>query len=213
MQHGPTATSTGRQNPFSLVGGTTSNFPGTAPPASFYGGVTLESFGHNADRLDHLTGKSAAHAHNFPLAQIALLINPDSSVGADESLRWPSDGGHIYQARDKTTIQSELGNFAGSNHTAIIISADPFFTDNLEYVIQQANGTSKHVCYPFQEYANASAGAGHPHPTHNKHTLHGPKLLDAYQQLGQVVASVISSGAAPLQPKLEPAPPIVANDP
>jgi hypothetical protein len=194
----------------SLVGGTSADFPGTAPPASFQGGVSLESFSHNGDRLDHLTGRDGRGAHQLQDQDIALLINPDSAVGTAEQLRWPSDGGVIYTARSQTEIQTAFNTFASSHHKAVIISADPFFTQNMEYLIQQANPKNKHVCYPFQEYKNT--GAGKTHPKHNNHTLHGPSLSDAYTRLGAIVSDIINNGNT-ASPRLEPSPPIVVNDP
>jgi hypothetical protein len=80
----------------------------------------------------------------------------------------------------------------------------------MEYLIQQANSKSKHVCYPFQEYKNT--GAGKTPPKHNFHTLRRPSLADAYTRLGAIVSDIITNGSTQ-SPKLEPAPPIVANDP
>jgi hypothetical protein len=193
---------------FCLAGGTTPDFPGIHGPASFYGGMILESFGHNADRLDHLKGRSAAHKYNFQNSEIALLVNPDSPANADEEkLRWPRDGGTIYEANNLNTIQARLADFAASAHQALIISADPLFTQNMDDVIQ-GHPANKHVCYPFQDY-----GASAHHPPHGRHTLHGPSLSDAYSGLGQIVAAVISSGAPPPSPRLEPGPVVEVNDP
>jgi hypothetical protein len=195
---------------FSLVGATSCDFPGANPPASFQGGVILESYSHNADRLDHLTGRDEARAHNFQNSDIALLLNPDSAVKVDEKLRWPSDGGTIYEANDQNTIQTAINQFAASPHKALIISADPFFTENMDYVIPRANASKKHVCYPFQEYANP--GTGKQHPPHGHHTLHGPSLSEAYTRFGEVVSEIINANGTQ-SPKLDPGPAIHVKDP
>ena len=181
----------------SIFGGTTTNFPGTIA-GNFYGGVNLQTFAGNAQRITYLNT-----AYGFAPNQICLLANPSSSeVFAQETAMWT--GGVIYQAANQLQIRSTLHTFATTaGQQAIIISADPFYQDHKEFLIYHANKTKKRVCYPLEVYKNVG---GTP-PASDRHTRYGPKLTAAYQLLGQLASAAVTSGAAgPLQTvPLEPA--------
>jgi hypothetical protein len=172
----------------SIFGGATTNFPG-AIGGTFYGGVNLQTFAGNAARVTYLTATFGLTA-----AQICLLANPSSSeVYAQETTTWT--GGVIYQAANQVQIRSSLHTFATTaTQLAIIISADPFYQDQKEFLIYHANKTKKRVCYPLEVYKNVG---GTP-PASDRHTRYGPKLTAAYQQLGQMANAVVSTGAGSL---------------
>jgi hypothetical protein len=79
----------------------------------------------------------------------------------------------------------------------MIISADPFFQDTKDKLIDAANtwiaqpGTNRYVCYPFEEYSEANV-----QPSANTASWYGPSLEAAYGQLGtsaQLALSATSS--------------------
>src|SRR4029077_10668689 len=99
--------------------------------------------------------------------------------------------GRIINARNPQEIGTAFTDFANDNNLrAMIVSADPVFQDNKDFLVDKANGSNKYMCYPLQIYAN-TGGAHHPH---GHHTLHGPKLATAYYTLGIKAAEVIKSG-------------------
>jgi hypothetical protein len=187
----------GSAKPFlSLVGGTIASFPGTIA-GKFRGGVTLETFAHNNERFNHLTGADGKPPHhNFAPSQICLLVNPDTACVVDEIGLWPSPPrGRIFKARNESEIVQAFAAFQRDNTLgAIIVTADPIFQDHKDALIASANATNKHVCYPLQIYANPG---GQHTPAPHRHTLHGPKLATAYYALGQKAAGVIRNDGAP----------------
>jgi len=175
----------------SLFGGTTAEFPGTIRD-NFYGGVFLDTVNHNDDRVQHLNGLGHQSAH------ICLLINPDSKLASVEKPKWQTAAGaargKIFEARDLQGIAAAFAEFSRTDTTprltAMVVSSDPFFQENKDYLIGLANKSKKRVCYPFQTYENT--GGQQPRPHH--HTLYGPDLATAYYTLGQKAATVINSG-------------------
>jgi hypothetical protein len=180
----------------SLVGGTIAEFPGTIA-GNFCGGVTLETFAHNNERFNHLTGVNGKPPHHhFTPSQICLLINPDTACATDEMGLWPSPPrGRIFKARNENEIIQVFTEFQRDNTlAAMIVTADPIFQVHKNALIAAANASNKHVCYPLQIYANT--GAQHT-PTPHRHTLHGPKLATAYHALGQKAATLIRNNGTP----------------
>jgi hypothetical protein len=180
----------------SLVGGTITDFPGTIA-GKFCGGLTLETFAHNTERFNHLTGADGKPPHhNFTASQICLLINPDTACATDEMGLWPSPPrGKIFTARNDTEIAQAFTYFQQDNTLrAMVISADPFLQDHKDVLIAAANASNKHVCYPLQVYANT--GKAHT-PARGRHTLHGPRLATAYYALGEKAAIVIRNNGTP----------------
>jgi hypothetical protein len=175
----------------SLIGGTLPmDFPGTIA-GQFYGGINLHTFSDNDTRFTSLTQAPA----NFSASQICLLSNPNSAMANVETTNWPSPPrGKILTARNDAEIRSAFTEFrTTATLAAMIISADPFFQDHKEVVIEAANDSMKYVCYPLQVFAN-NGGRHQPHP--NRHRKHGPKLATEYYNLGAKTAAVIRSGAA-----------------
>jgi hypothetical protein len=177
----------------SLVGGRVcSQFPGTIT-GRFYGGINLLTFDYNNERSRHLTGEDGTGVHNFPAAQICLLVNQNSGCYTEETRNWPiPPRGKIISVTDKTSMINAFADANLAGLSAMIISADPLFQDNMSPLIDAANGsTLQHVCYPLLDYANA-ANAGHK-PKAGHHTLHGPNLTDAYKRLGTKAAWIIAN--------------------
>jgi hypothetical protein len=174
-----------------------------------YGGLSLRSFESNSARVDWLVGTVGRTR-----AGIGLFRNAHSPITQQETQNWQSIagvnhtiayGGNTLDAQgnrhnDSSHYLDDL-NAADAGITTMIISADPFFQDTKEKLIEAANtwvtgapdGTTRHVCYPFKEYSNVH---GSHTPTPNTASWYGPSLEAAYGQLGtsaQIVLTATSS--------------------
>lgn len=165
---------------------------GAAPapaPAKCLGGVTLQSYLSDPLRVTYLEGKG------FSELQIGLFYNPNSVMANDEKARWtgatpPIPGGVDASGENSSAVYP--ANFAGipSNITALVVSADPFFQDTKDPLVAAANSSGRYVCYPLQDFGDAS-----PAPTHQKATLYGPALADAYKLLGVLAGNALTTGS------------------
>jgi hypothetical protein len=173
----------------SLIGGTiTPDFPGTIT-GMFYGGVNLDNFDPRI-HSDYLSGRP----HRFDLSKICLLADPNSVIAATQKAYWLSvPRGPIFWAGDKAAIAQAIADFkADTGLEAMVVSVAPLFQDQKELLIREANkDPKKHMCYPFQAYANT----GHTHPAPGHHTKHGHKLASAYYDLGVKAGSVLKNDA------------------
>jgi hypothetical protein len=176
----------------SLIGDKLPDFPGTID-GNFYGGVSLNTFRNNDARVDHLSRPP----HRLAPSEICLLSNPRSVYAAIETGLWLQSSprrGDIITASTIPEITQAFAKFVQDGTLrAMIISADGFFQENKDFLIDKANASNKRVCYPFQIFANTD---GAHKPTGGRHTLHGPKLATAYFTLGQKAAQVISSNGS-----------------
>jgi hypothetical protein len=175
--------------PFLSLVGVTPATPGT----KCFGGVTLQSYQSNPLRIGHLEGKGYAKA------QIGLFHNPNSAMASAEKAAWtgatPLPGGvNSSGDNDFTTYPADFAKLP-SSVTAVVISADPYFQETKDALVDAANTSGQYICYPLQDYGGAS-----PKPTHLKATLYGPALVDPYALLGERAAKVLATGAklAPL---------------
>jgi hypothetical protein len=191
------ARKTGATLPFiSLVGGTPGAFPSPGQ-GYFRGGVSLETFAHNPHRVAHLK------ALGIPENEVCLLSNPNSYMAAAETAAWVSSGrGPVITAGASTglgasnstaTYRPAFAAIAAANMMAVVVSADPFFKETMDELIDAANswiagGQGRRICYPLHDYMNA-AGRCKPTPGH---TLHGPVLEDAYELLGKTAAAFLA---------------------
>jgi len=178
------------------------------------GGISLNTWQSNGAKLDYLTGKLSCAR-----SQVGLYYNPNSGVSGHEVQYWnnvlnPPVGG-VSSARPfsgaggigtATPTNNPAGfatdfNPAGTlfqGLRAIIISADPFFQDNKDTLIDAVNkwlipDASRYVCYPLQEYQNQN---GSKQPTASRSTLYGPDLTTAYNVLGFLAKSAIENNTA-----------------
>jgi hypothetical protein len=184
----------------SIAGGTNANFPGDATTGNFYGGVNLNTFAQNEDRFQYLIDAHSASQFHCNASEVCLLVRTGGAVTNSETALWPfPPRGRIFRVGNYVQIARAFSAFAGDGTLkAMIVSSDPFFHDHKEWVIANANQADKYMCFPFQEFGNA--GGSHQ-PKQNKHTKHGPWLFQthghgagAYERLGQLAASVISTG-------------------
>jgi hypothetical protein len=194
---------TGATLPFiSLVGGTPGPFPSRGQ-GYFRGGVSLESFGENPHRIAHLAGLG------IPESKICLLSNPNSSMAAAETAAWMAGGrGPVIKAgsvskgsgNSAATYRPAFADIEKAGMMGVVVSADPFFQETMEELIDAANswiaqGKGRRICYPLREYENP-AGRCKPAPGY---TLHGPALEDAYEALGRMAADFLAGQPIRLQ--------------
>jgi hypothetical protein len=155
---------------------------------SFWGGIDLATAQYNSNRLDYLCNKLL---HIKP-QQVCLLSNPDNIAWRHaEEATWT--GGPIIDARDPGEFVKAFSDFnKDGNLQAMIVSGAPTFQDQKDKLIGEANNYNKHVCYPFQIYANQ----GKVPPKKGHHTLYGPKLATAYYNLGTKVGKALDGSKA-----------------
>lgn len=195
---------TGATLPFiSLVGGTPGHFPSPGQ-GYFRGGVSLETFAHNPHRVAHLKGLGV------PESKVCLLSNPNSHMAAAETAAWVLKGrGPVITAgasaglgtsNSAATYRPAFAAIAGAGMQAVVVSADPFFKETMDELIDAANswvseGKDRRVIYPLHDYANVS---GKCKPARG-HTFHGPLLEEAYELLGKMAASFLAGQPTTLQ--------------
>jgi hypothetical protein len=169
------------------------------PPALCKGGVTLNSPGQNQARVNHLVGTKGKTKN-----KIALLCNPNSAMNATEQSEWvngigmPGNGSTIFHAgKDNTADENDSDTFdkafkqiKDAGMQAVVVSADPFFHEAMDELVDDANDTGLYVTYPLQDYNRAWES-----PAPGLATLQGPDLLMAYGQLGTVAAAVLRTGS------------------
>ena len=106
----------------SLIGDTIPEFPGTIKDW-FFGGMNLENFRRNPDRISRLADRG------FQPGQICLLCNPKSATTPYETREW--GGGRIYYAENLAQIQDAFTLFQRDGTLgAMIISSDGFFQNS-----------------------------------------------------------------------------------
>jgi hypothetical protein len=86
-----------------------------------------------------------------------------------------------------------------------VISADPFFYDNMQKLIDAANRSNKFICYPLQDYNNAAVLARPP----QSGILYGPSLVGpggvtgAIWDLGHMAGKLYNTPGTTFNPQLE----------
>jgi hypothetical protein len=184
-------------------------------PSTCLGGVSLNSWKSNADRIGYLTTKMGCTAD-----QIGLYYNPNSAMSSDEVSDWDANNSKVNGKSSATPFSgataaagasppgndpskfdadfAPAGTFFRSGVKVVIINADPFFQVYKERLIKAANNwltgnANRYVCYPLQDYQNVG---GTNTPTTNRSTTYGPSLTTAYRLLGFLAWSAINYGDA-----------------
>lgn len=173
----------------------------TSPPASFWGGVSLESYASNTDRIGFFTGAG------INMGQIGLLGNTNSHMANAEAGAWTNatNNNNIFYAAtgpNGTNINTVPAFAAGFNAAtaagviAIVVSADPFFQYARDNFVTAANAwlaadNTKRICYPAYDFVNAA-----PAPTRSVSIIYGPQLGHAYNLLGQLAAFALHAQTA-----------------
>jgi hypothetical protein len=174
------------------AGGGISAFPGTIT-GKFWGGIDLETFKHNDKRVDYLTGDDGTGHHNFQHGHVCLLVHMNSPCHDPEKGDWekarpgkPARG----KVREASDLQGIRDAFKALGHLkAMVVSADPIFNLYKPDLIDAANHSGLHMCYPLQDYQYSST------PPTGHYTLHGPDLAQAHEDLGKKAKSILTTGA------------------
>jgi hypothetical protein len=177
-----------------------------ADPGNCLGGVSLESWKSNKDRIQFLLTKLGLPAGD--VYKIGLYRNPNSKMATDEADDWRAqnpDYGGVSRIIDSTgNYDLDLnGGVAPSivpaNIRALVISADPIFQDNKAALVAaadkwasgQTGGANRHVVYPLQTYAEAITTDV---DVTGRVTLLGPDLYEAYRLLGYLAREAAEIG-------------------
>jgi hypothetical protein len=172
----------------SLVGAMPKNIGGYCQ-----GGVSLESWASNKDRIDIVKRKLAlANADN-----IALYRNDKSDMAGDEAADWtlqvaPSTA-KIYPTSGNYNTDFNGGALIPASIQGIVVSSDPTFQQNKNDLVAAINTwvgaqANRYVVYPLQIFREATQP-----PATTKSTLYGPDLYQAYYKLGQLARDASNS--------------------
>jgi hypothetical protein len=161
----------------------------------YCGGVDLHTVHTNLDRRDALTTQFGLSAND-----IWLLYNPNSRIGESEANEWKSRGGNAFPVgspgddNDENDFAPAFNRLKKKNARGVVISADAFFSSKRNELVTAANtaatvaGGNMKMCYPFDIYGNAT-----PPPSGGSGMSIGPKLLDAYTDVGKKAGSIVNS--------------------
>jgi hypothetical protein len=169
--------------------------------AKCWGGVSLESWTYNKDRVKYLIQQG----YNTKGA-ISLYYNPNSRIARDEVNDWKNNLYPNYRTaqgenvlvknpiKAMKTSTNDDGDFDSTgnniNSTAVIVSPDPFFHKKHNPLVSKLNTVANlYVCYPLQNY-------GDSHPNGGSAVLYGPKLEEAITRLAGVITSALAAGKA-----------------
>jgi hypothetical protein len=174
--------------------------PGNAPD-SFWGGVSLESYTSNADRIGLLTTAVGNQA------LVGLLRNKNSSMVDDEAFAWngvTGNNNYYYAGTDASdkndgSVAAFSSGFAAATAAGmkgLVVSADPHFQNSRDNFVSAANAWlladgTRYICYPSLNFNDASTP-----PKGTQSILYGPHLLHAYNLLGQLAAAALNSQTA-----------------
>jgi putative ABC transport system substrate-binding protein len=124
------------------------------------------------------------------LTTIALLVNPDTSVAKYEiaDLQKASNEQNLQLLVLPARAESELeAAFASARipGTALLVSADPFFTSRSVQIVVLAARHAVHVSYPWREYVEAGGLMSY-----------GPSITWAYHQIGLYAGRILKGEKA-----------------
>jgi hypothetical protein len=160
----------------------------------------------NGQRLSILSSN-----YQIPSSRTCLLYNKNSPMSTREVGDWTAVGGTLlYNAASATgapgdppiansainLANSIAGAAASTNPTAsapgaIIISADPFFTQNRKAIVLAGGATSNVVmCYPVFDYLI-------PKGNKRRMMIFGPLLEEVFFNLGAQAAAILTSVTTP----------------
>jgi hypothetical protein len=160
----------------------------------FCGGVNLDTPGKNVARHDLLI-----EHYGVKPDKVCLIWNKTGHMGKQEQKEWAKRNWI-----DIPVPQNNLGAITqaftdakGRGATAIVLSADPFFTSAMSTVVAAANDVTTrtlYVCYPFSDYMNST-----PKPTPKYTMIYGPDLQFAYRLVGRKAGAILDALAAGIQ--------------
>jgi hypothetical protein len=182
--------------PFISLTGGTAGFA-NAPTGNFLGGVCLDAYKHDTDRINHLTAK-------LPITdadQICLLYNGKNAglAGIEPNIFTYAQSADIDPTNVSSAVQiytaafTAIGKIRDANGNppgiqAVIVSADPFFTQTKDQLKGTASTFPYYVTYPLKDYKTGTA------PKQNHSTIHGPKdsLSTVYNKMGKKAKAVFA---------------------
>jgi hypothetical protein len=166
------------------------------PSGNFAGGVTLDSWETDTDRINDLVSVKP----KVQPSEIWLLYDPRTLMAPAELNNWT--GGGTTPATNGIIDPTKFSlDFASIPNTAkaVVISAAPYFLHQRNNLIPAANATNLYMCYPLLRYRNSNAPVV-DQPTHGLTTLLGPDLcegaINAYGLMG-AMANTVLSGQTP----------------
>jgi len=157
----------------------------------FLGGIDLNTRGR------------AVAAHGFLVSHyevdprgVWLIWNQMGYTGGREKAEWKRRGwpDQSISSNDVTKIAPTFKLAKQGGATSVVLSADPFFTINMDAVIAAANDTTGgqlYVCYPFTEYITDTNNTHQPAPDYSM--IYGPDHGAAYEQVGGMVVGVVDA--------------------
>jgi hypothetical protein len=167
------------------------------------GGYTLEPSpaGPSLNKLRVQRLNDSAR-YNIALANICLLYNKNSAMSDGEVKNWGSISGNLklYNAAAadgsaKSQRPNDQIDFAAAmlgaaatigNSGAIVVSADPFFTQKRKLIVKAARSLSNIVmCYPIFDYFIGSADK-------SRAMIMGPLVDELYYNIGLQIAYFVS---------------------
>ncbi len=128
---------------------------------------------------------------------IALLVNPDTDgvqVEIDDIVRVTTERGLqpvVLRAASDKDFESAFASAAVLGVRALLVSADPFFTNRRAQLINLASKYSLPAAYPWREYVESGGLMSY-----------GPNILAAYRQMGRHAGRVLK-GTAPSEMPVE----------
>ena len=100
---------------------------------------------------------------NFQRGEICLFYNPNSEQRNKELGEWkganPVPGGINASGNNADDKYDRAFGKIPEAIKAVVVSADPYFQDTKDALIESANATTKYFCYPLQEYKNTGGTA------------------------------------------------------
>jgi hypothetical protein len=132
--------------------------------------------------------------------QISLLYHPGSPLAKNEIKAWTARGdfawptfGSFPKGPGGSVVAFRVNKgfadaFDRIDNDFVIVSADPFFQEHKEELIDAANQSGKTVCYPYNEYRNRG-GVHKP----RKAYIYGPNLRDIIVQMGTMAGNYVST--------------------
>jgi hypothetical protein len=172
-----------KDKPFLAIVGTTPSFA-IDPHRTFRGGINLDTPASDTARNGYLTAN-----WTIPANRVCLLYNKNAQMGQGEVSAWRSQGWPAQEAGsgDNSAIDfAKAFSNAAQMSDAVVVSADPYFTQQRIPLVSAANTSNLKVCYPFQFYGDALPASG-------RSMWYGPDLVDAYGKMGTKAASVLSN--------------------
>lgn len=180
----------------SIVGGKFGNFPNPGN-GHFCGSISLQSVSHHALRI----AKIKALFNIAKNDEICLLYNTNAAMHSNEVLLLKNS---VPVSVDENTVNANniytqafnsISQIQNPTIKAVIVSADPWFTQTASNLVTAANNwigqlpAQRAVCYCLQEYQQYN-------PTPGKRLKYGPLLQDVYKALGQMAKAVLADPTA-----------------